>query len=149
AFAGDEVWWVEGTRQPRLVRMPFGGKPEKKVLAVGSLPFHHAIDELAVSPDRARATIKYSITEGELAAYGTWDIASGTLLWVGPRTTQLVGDWIIAGTMAYLPVFDIDAILADTGARTNVRVCQKDLRAVPVSPPPPVDTYWAPESACR
>ena len=150
AIAGDEVWWIEGARQPRLVRMPLAGKPARRPLEIRSLPFHHALDELVVSPDRARVTIKYSITEGdELAAYATWDVASGTLLWVGPRTTQLVGDWVIAGTHAHLPLFDVDAILADTGARTNLRVCRSDLRAVPVSPPPAPDSYWAPDAACR
>ncbi|MEJ7603450.1 MAG: serine/threonine-protein kinase [Kofleriaceae bacterium] len=149
AITDDEVWWIEGIRQPRLVRMPFGGKPERRTLAVASLPFHHAIDELVMSPDRTRATLKYSITEGELAAYATWEVATGTLLWVGPRTTQLVDDWVIVGTRAYIPVFDVDAILADTGTRTNFRVCRSDLRAVPVSPPPTADSYWAPEQACR
>jgi len=37
----------------------------------------------------------------------------------------------------------------NAGARTNLRVCRDSLSLVPVTPFPPADTVWAPESACR
>jgi hypothetical protein len=60
-----------------------------------------------------------------------------------------VGDWLVAGGRAYVPNFELAAVLRDSGARTNLRVCEDDFRAVPVSPPPSPDTVWAPSSLCR
>jgi hypothetical protein len=79
-----------------------------------------------------------------------WDVETGALVWVGPPAAQIVADtdWIASAGHLYIPVFDVDAILRDAGARTNLRVCENDLRAIPISPPPAPDTYWAPAAAC-
>ena len=58
-----------------------------------------------------------------------WDVETGTLLWVGPETSTVIGDWLLAGGRVYIPTFDVDQLLRDTGTRTNLRLCEKDLRA--------------------
>ncbi len=149
ALATDEAWTVTGLRKPRLVRMPLaaGSRPREIRLSTAGLPFHHIGTHLQVSPDGRRLTAEYAVTE-DLTAIATWDAESGALVWVGPPAARVVGSWVIAGGRAYIPAFDIDAILRDTGVRTNLRVCKDDLRAVPVVPPPRADTYWAPDAAC-
>jgi hypothetical protein len=147
-FTGDETWSITGHRKPRLVRKRRDGSTVRELaLSTAGIAFHHAADEIALSPDRKRLAAKYAVTES-LFAYAIWDADTGTLLWVGPPTASILGDWIIAGGRAYRPQFELDAILRDTGARTNLRVCQNDLRVVPVTPPPAADTYWAPPAAC-
>ncbi|HEU0030003.1 MAG TPA: serine/threonine-protein kinase [Kofleriaceae bacterium] len=148
AIRGGELWTITGTRKPRLIRASLAGAGARETaLSTAGLPFHHPTKHLTISPDGKRVTIEYAVTE-ELTAIATWDADTGRLLWVGPPSARVVGDWVLAGGHAYVPSFDIDALLRDTGARTNLRVCESDLRAVPVVPPPPPDTYWAPASAC-
>jgi hypothetical protein len=48
-----------------------------------------------------------------------------------------------------VPDFSVDAVIRDSGARTNLRVCEKDLRVVAVDPPPAPDSIWAPSEACK
>ena len=47
-----------------------------------------------------------------------------------------------------IPDLGPDAIWVDSGAVTNLRVCRRDLRVVPISPFPAADVIWAPTSAC-
>lgn len=46
------------------------------------------------------------------------------------------------------PPTDLETFLADTGARSNLRVCPDDLRVVAVLPMPPPDTVWADAESC-
>jgi len=148
AIANGELWAVTGQRKPRLARIQLDGKGTRETrLSTVGLPFHHVRKNLIVSPDGRRLTAEYAVTE-ELTAIATWDAGSGALLWVGPPTSRVIGDWVLAGGRAFVPVFDVDAILRDTGARTNLRLCKDDLRAVPVVPPPAPDSYWAPDASC-
>ena len=148
AIRGGELWTISGQRKPRLSRTRPGGTPPRETrLSTAGLPFHHARGVLEISPDGVRVTGTYAVTE-ELTAIATWDVETGALLWVGPPASRVVGDWVIGGGRVYVPNFDLDAILRDTGARTNLRLCRDDLRAVPVVPPPDPDTYWAPAAAC-
>jgi hypothetical protein len=143
-----ELWAITGQRKPRLSRIRVDGKGVRETrLSTAGLPFHHVRNGLRLSPDGTRLSAIYAVTE-ELTAIATWDVETGVLLWIGPPTAQIIGDWIVAGGRAYVPVFEVDALLRDTGARTNLRLCREDLRAVPVVPPPPPDTYWAPDAAC-
>ncbi|MCP6769206.1 hypothetical protein NL529_30605, partial [Klebsiella pneumoniae] len=85
------------------------------------LPFVEVRGELVVSPDGTRIAATYAVTE-ELTAHALWNADTGTLLWIGPPAARVVGNWLVAGGHAYVPSFDIDRLLADTGARTNLRV---------------------------
>jgi hypothetical protein len=149
AIVHGELWAIVGNQQPRLERIRLDGKGARPPvrLSTAGLPFHQAREELSVSSDGKRVSIIYAVTES-LTAVAIWEADTGTLLWVGPPSTAVIDAWVLAGGHAYAPAFEVDQILRDTGARTNLRLCEKDLRAVPVSPPPPSDTYWAPAEAC-
>ncbi len=150
AIFGGELWTITGHPAPILERFHLDRRkpdPEPRYLSTAGLPFYQARDGIQISADGKRVTAVYAVTE-ELTSLATWEVETGHLLWVGPPSAIVIGDWILGGGRAYVPVFDIDQLLRDTGARTNLRLCEKDLRAVPVSPPPAPDTYWAPISAC-
>jgi hypothetical protein len=148
SIVDDTLWMLDGRRKTTLVRVHRDGSDrEELVLSTSGVPFHHIVDEVTISDDRKRLAARYAVNE-ELFAYAVWDLETGALLWVGPPSSTIVDDWLVAGGRAYIPDFGIDAVLRDTGARTNLRVCEKDLRVVPVTPPPASDTYWAPEQAC-
>ena len=145
---GGELWTVVGGRKPKLLRIRLDGKGTREIrLQTPGLPLQHVRDQLHISRDGKRFIARYAIGE-ELRARAIWDAERGTLLWVGPPASSIAGEWVLSGGRAYVPVFALDALLRDTGARTNLRVCEDDLRAVPVTPPPPADTFWAPKSAC-
>lgn len=147
-IASGELWVITGHHAPTLERLRLdGGKGKTRPLSIAGLPFYQAREGILLSADRKRLTATYAVTES-LEAVATWDVETGHLLWVGPPTSTVIGDWVLGGGRAYMPTFDIDGILRDTGARTNLRLCEKDLRAVPVSPPPAPNTYWAPAEAC-
>jgi len=150
AILDGELWVITGLHTPVLERLRLdGGKhPATHPLSTAGLPFHQVRDGIQISADRKRVTAIYAVTE-ELTAIATWDIESGHLLWVAPPTAIVIGDWVLAGGRAYRPAFDVEAILRDTGARTNLRLCKDDYRAVAVTPPPAPDTYWAPDELCR
>jgi len=147
-IAGGELWLIAG-HTPRLERLRLDrGKGHDGVsLSTTGLPFHQIRDGVQLSADRKRVTSYYAVTE-DLVALATWDTADGRLLWIGPPTAAVIGDWVLAGGRAYRPAFDVDQILRDTGARTNLRLCENDLRAIAVSPPPAPETYWAPPDQC-
>ncbi|MEO8705273.1 MAG: serine/threonine-protein kinase [Kofleriaceae bacterium] len=148
AITGGEAWAVTGGSRPRLARMRLDGKGTRDLrLSTAGLPFHQVRDQLRVSADGKRLTAAYAVTE-ELRALATWDVETGALLWVGPPAARVIGDWVVSAGRAYVPSFDIEALLRDTGTRTNLRLCRDDLRAVPVVPPPAPDSYWAPATAC-
>jgi hypothetical protein len=149
AIFSGELWVITGHHAPVLERLRLdGGKArDERPLSTAGLPFYQIRDGIQISADKSRVTAFYAVTE-ELTALATWDIESGALLWVGPPSASVIGDWVLGGGRAYIPAFGIDQLLRDTGARTNLRLCEKDLRAVPVSPPPAPDTYWAPPEAC-
>ncbi len=149
AITGGELWAITGHHAPMLERLRLdGGKSrDGQPLSTAALPFHQVRDGIQISGDHKRVTAFYGVTE-ELVALATWDVEKGTLLWVGPETSTVIGDWVLAGGRAYIPSFEIDQLLRDTGTRTNLRLCKQDLRAVPVSPPPTPDTYWAPDELC-
>ncbi len=149
AIRAGELWAITGNQMPKLERIRLDGKRSRAPvrLSTAGLPFHQARDGVQISADQKRLSVEYAVTEA-LTAVATWDAETGALLWVGPPASSVVGDWVIGGGRAYIPTFDVDAILEDTGGRTNLRLCKSDLRAVPVSPPPAPDTYWAPDSAC-
>jgi hypothetical protein len=146
--ADGELWAIAGGRKPRAMRIRLDGKSTQEIrLSTAGLPFQHATNRLALSADRKRLTSAYALAD-ELSALATWDVETGALLWVGPATAHIVGDWRAVGGRVVVPVFEIEAVLRDAGTRTNLRVCKTDYRAVAISPPPPPDMYWAPESAC-
>ena len=146
AIIDDVLWTIEG--KSNLVRAKRDGSQRREVaLSTAGLPFDKIVDEVTISDDRKRISARYALGD-ELHAYAIWDAETGVLLWVGPPTASIVGDWIVSGGRAFVPVFDLAAVLHDSGARTNLRVCEKDLRVVPVTPPPAPDTYWAPPAAC-
>jgi hypothetical protein len=149
AVIGDTLYEVIGTRAPRLVRTDLvAGTRRELALRTAGLPIHAIVGGFELSPDGRRISVGYRVTE-ELRAVATWELDTGALVWAGPFTAFVGGGWVIAGGRAHVPTFDdVDALLLDTGRRTNLRVCEADLRAVPVEPPPPPDTYWAPEAAC-
>ena len=148
AINDREIWTVTGQRQPHLDRAQLHAMRGTDVeLATAGLPFHRIRGDLQVSPDGRRLTATYEVTE-ERTAIATWDATTGDLLWVGPPTARVIGDWVLAGGRAFVPRFDLPSILADTGARTNLRVCKTDLRAIAVVPSPPSDSTWAPDAAC-
>ena len=147
AISSDEIWTLNGHREPHLDRSARSMRGTDVELATAGLPFHRIRGELQASPDGKRLTATYEVTE-ERSALATWDATTGDLLWVGPPTARVIGNWVVAGGRAFVPRFDLPSILADTGARTNLRVCKSDLRAVAIVPPPPPDSYWAPDSAC-
>jgi len=105
------------------------------------------IGELSASTDGAWVAARYAVNE-DLEAVALWDTATGALLWAGPESARLLGGWLIAAGRAVRPSFELDALLHSSGARTNLRLCEADLRAVPVTPPPPADSVWAPAAAC-
>ncbi|MBA3500100.1 MAG: hypothetical protein H0T65_07000, partial [Deltaproteobacteria bacterium] len=147
AVHDDVMWMIEG--KSTLVRVKRDGSARTSLaLSTAGLPFHRIVDEVTMSSDRKRLAARYAINDA-LFAYAIWDAERGTLLWAGPPTTSFVGDWIVSGGRAFVPDFDVAAVLRNSGARTNLRVCEKDLRVVPVVPPPAPDTYWAPTAACR
>jgi hypothetical protein len=147
-LAGDRLWSIEHGRLPQLVETPVDGRPpRRRDLDIAGLPLVAVVTVASVSPDRRRVTARYRVTE-ELYAQAIWDIESGALLWVGPPSAQVIGDWIVSGQRVYQPAFELDAVLHQTGARTNLRVCRDSLRAVPVWPPPAPETIWAPDPAC-
>ena len=146
AIIDDVLWLIDG--KSTLVRVKRDGSQRRELaLSTAGLPFHRIVDEVTVSDDRKRISGRYAVNEG-LFAHAMWDAESGALLWVGPPTASIVGDWIVSGGRAFVPVFELTAVLRDSGARTNLRVCEKDLRVVPVVPPPAPDTVWAPAAAC-
>jgi hypothetical protein len=148
AIVSGELWVITGHHAPTLERLRLdGGRAREYPLSTAGLPFYQIREGIQLSADRTRVTAFYAVTE-ELVALATWDIESGHLLWVGPPSAGVLGDWVLGGGRVYRPSFEVDQILRDTGARTNLRLCEKDLRAVPVSPPPAPDTYWAPPEAC-
>ncbi len=155
-IVNEELWTITNHHAPRLSRIRLDGSGALDVrLSTAGMAFHDVRSQIQLgdgstiqpSPDGKRVSAEYQVTE-ELSAIATWDAETGALLWVGPPSSSIVGDWVLAGGRAYIPSFDVDQILRDTGARTNLRLCKTDLRAVPVSPPPAPDTYWAPDAAC-
>ena len=73
-----------------------------------------------------------------------------TALHFGPGSTDL---WTGSedGSSRTWPVAsrpETDAVGVYSGTRTNLRVCEEDLRPVAVLPFPPSNTVWAPEGAC-
>jgi hypothetical protein len=147
-LVGDEVWWIAGGEQPRLIRVGLasGARREVRLLTPG-LVFGGVTTELGASTDGSRVTARYRFAGG-LGGIATWNTTTGDLLWIGSDDARVIGDWVVENGRAYRPVFDVDAIIADTGARTNLRVCKADLRAVPVLPPPAATSVWAPDAAC-
>jgi hypothetical protein len=147
AVIDDAFWMIDG--KSTLVRTKRDGSQRtERLLSTTGLTFHRIADEVVISDDRKRISARYALDD-ERFAYAIWSTDSGTLLWVGPTTASIVGDWLVAGGRATIPAFDLAAVLRDSGARTNLRVCEQDLRVVPVVPPPAPETYWAPPAACR
>ena len=56
------------------------------------------------------------------------------------------GDKVVIGFSA--PAADREKAFSEAGRLGNYRVCRRDFRVVSVSPLPPADGVWAPESLC-
>jgi len=145
----NELWSVLGERTPHLVRTPFNGAaPIDLRLTNPGFTFAKVANELEVSSDGAWIAL-HGVREGGFPAVAMWSTATGDLLWVGRSSVHLVGNWIVGEGRAFRPSFDPHAVLADTGTRTNFRVCKTTARPVAVMPPPAPDTVWAPDAACK
>jgi hypothetical protein len=148
AIVDDTLWMIED--KATLVRASRdGAQPRTVKLSTAGLPaFLRIADDVLVSDDRKTLSARYALNE-EQFAYAKWNVETGVLLWVGPPTASFAGEWIVAGGRAFVPDFSVDAVIRDSGARTNLRVCEKDLRVVAVDPPPAPDSIWAPVASCN
>jgi hypothetical protein len=147
-IVNDEVWAIPDKGPAVLRRWNIANKTTRDVtLSETSLPYH---GPAVVHPtsDGKMMFGSYNIANDAYNVFAMWDATTGALVWLGQGDTQVFANGLVCDGRAFNPDLDIEHLLASTGARTNLRVCPRDYRAVPVFPPPAPDTVWAPPSAC-